>query len=502
MRILLDTNIIVHREASKVYNKDIGVLFNWIDKLHYEKCVHPVTLQEIENYQDEEVVNTMKIKISNYNVLKTIAPDLPSVIALRAHDNNINDTNDTSILNEVLNARVDYLITEDKGLHRKAKTLGISSKVYKIDSFIEKAVFENPGLSEYRVLSVKKAYFGHINLGDEFFSSFKDDYVEFNNWFNRKADNESYVCEVNNEVKAFLYLKVENRDETYNDIEPSFSPKKRLKIGTFKVTSTGYKLGERFLKIIFDNALANNVDEIYVTIFDKREEQQRLIGLLEEWGFKYWGKKTTVNGVENVYVRDFAKHVTTTPRECFPYISRKARVFINPIWPDYHTELFPDSILNNESPLDYIENEPHRNALKKVYISRSYFKALQQGDIILFYRTGGIHAGVISTIGVVESVITSISSEADFIKLCRKRSVFSDKELKNWWNFNPRNRPFIVNFLYVDSFPTPKVNLKRLIEMEIISSIENVPRGFVQIENRKFDEFLKEARANENNIVD
>jgi hypothetical protein len=44
------------------------------------------------------------------------------------------------------------------------------------------------------------------------------------------------------------------------------------------------------MKIIFDNALKNNVDEIYVTIFDKkRDEQKRLIDLLEQWGFVCWG---------------------------------------------------------------------------------------------------------------------------------------------------------------------------------------------------------------------
>src|SRR5690606_41146356 len=65
-----------------------------------------------------------------------------------------------------------------------------------------------------------------------------------------------------------------------------FKPKKRLKVGTFKVISNGVRLGERFMKIIFDNALARKVDEIYVTIFEKRDEQQRLIALLEEWGFQ------------------------------------------------------------------------------------------------------------------------------------------------------------------------------------------------------------------------
>jgi hypothetical protein len=53
------------------------------------------------------------------------------------------------------------------------------------------------------------------------------------------------------------------------------------------------RLGERFLKIIFDNAFINKVDEIYVTIFDKRDDEKRL-------------------------------------------------------YPQYHTELLPDSILRTE----------------------------------------------------------------------------------------------------------------------------------------------------------
>lgn len=503
MRILLDTNIIIHREASRIYNQDIGLLFNWIDKLHYEKCVHPLTIEEIGSYQDEEVVNTMRIKIGNYNQLKTDSPETEKISFLRHTDKSRNDFIDTSLLKEVLNSRVDFLITEDKGIHKKAKFLGIADKIYKIDAFIDKCTSENPDLKDYKVLSVKKDYFGNINLKDEFFQSFLEDYCEFENWFNKKSDNISYVCITDGKVKAFLYLKIENAgSESYADIKPSFDQKKRLKIGTFKVTSTGYKLGERFLKIIFDNAIANMVDEIYVTIFDKRDEQRRLIALLEEWGFKYWGEKNTKNGIERVFVRDFTKKVLENPRECFPFVKRSSRIFLNPIWPDYHTELFPDSYLNNESPFDYVENAPHRNALKKVYISRSLYKDLVRGDILLFYRTGGYYESVISTIGVVESVIKNIDSEAEFIRLCRKRSIFKDDELSKWWNFKENNRPFIVNFLYIDSFPKPKVNLKRLIEMGIINSINDAPRGFMQIGNDKFETFLKEARANENYIVD
>jgi predicted nucleic acid-binding protein len=244
MRILIDTNIIIHREANRIVNEDIGLLFNWLDRLKFEKCVHPLSIDEISSHQDESVVKTMKIKIGNYNLLKTESPDDQLISKIRQSDNSQNDFIDTSIINEVYNNRVDYLITEDRGIHRKAKFLGCAEKVFKIDAFLEKCIAENPELKNYKVLAVKKEFFGNININDSFFDSFKQDYNEFGNWFNKKADNISYVCITDGYIKAFLYLKEEDTKEVYNDIRPLFPPKKRLKIGTFKVTSTGYKLGD------------------------------------------------------------------------------------------------------------------------------------------------------------------------------------------------------------------------------------------------------------------
>jgi predicted nucleic acid-binding protein len=500
MRILIDTNIIIHREANRVYNEDIGLLFNWLDKLKFDKCVHPLSIEEISGHQDAIVVKTMKIKIANYNLLKTVSADDQLITKIRQSDKSRNDFIDTSILNEVYNNRVDYLITEDRGIHRKANFLGCSEKVFKIDAFLEKCIAENPELKNYQVLAVKKEYFGNINLNDVFFDSFKQDYTEFGNWFNKKADNISYICVTDGDVKAFLYLKQEDNNEIYNDIQPSFPQKKRLKIGTFKVTSTGYKLGERFLKVIFDNALQYNVEEIYVTIFNKRDEQLRLIYLLEDWGFKHWGTKTTDNGIEQVFVRDCKPLPNIQqPKLTFPSVSKNTTKWIVPIYPEYHTELFPDSILNNESPQNFTENEPYRNAIKKVYISRSINRNLNSGDLVLFYRTGGHYAGVVSTIGVVDNIETNIRDENHFIELCRKRSVFDNTELKKYWNWNKNNRPFVVNFLYIDSFPMPKVNLKKLRELNII---QYAPRGFEPLSDAKFELILKEARADESYIID
>lgn len=502
MKVLLDTNIVIHREASTVVNEDIGVLFRWLDNLHHRKCIHPVTVEELERHKDPKIRKSIEVKVSNYNVLKTKAPLTDQVRKISTQlDKNQNDLNDTQMINEVYSGRVDVLITEDKNLLNKALLLGITDRVYTIDAFLERVTAENPELVDYKVLSVQKEHLGNLDLSDEFFVSLKDDYPDFEPWFNRKADETVYVCRSENTPIALLYLKAEGEGEDYTDMDPPLPKKRRLKIGTFKVALNGFRLGERFLKIVFDNALLLRVDEIYVTTFDTRIEQQRLINLFEEYGFCLHGRKRGPERGELVYVRSFARKVDRSlPKRTYPFFSTTARIFIVPIYPEYHTELFPDSILRTESPADFVESEPHRNAISKVYISRSIERNLEPGDVIVFYRTGGYHLSVVTTIGVVESVIDNIGSEADFIRLCRKRSVFTDQELSKHWNYRKNNRPFIVNFLYAYSFPK-RINMKRLIEIGVIKNVDDAPRGFREITAGNLRDVLRECQADESIVV-
>ena len=501
MRALLDTNILIHREAGTVVRDDIGILFRWLDQLQYDKIVHPDSISEIRTHSDPNVVRSFDYKILSYKILKTRAPDTQEITLLRNEDTTDNDTVDTSLLAEVAAERVDFLITEDRGIHRKAKRILLASRVFTIDAFLEKVTAENPTLADYKVLSVKKELFGNIDVRDTFLDSFRLDYPEFDSWFNRKADDTAYICttEAGN-VVAFLYIKPEGRREDYSDINPIFERDKRLKIGTFKVISNGFKLGERFLKIVFDNALRNRVTEIYVTIFPKTWFQYRLILFLEDWGFKLHGTKG--DNEEMVYVRDFRQMVDSgDPRKTYPYISNKVRKFIVPIYPAYHTELLPDSILNTESPTDFIEDRPNRNALSKVYVSRSVERNLRTGDIIVFYRTKSAgpayYTSVATTIGVVQGAINKIPDLKTFLATCRKRSVFSDAELERHWNYNRRNRPFVVNFLYIYSLPK-RPNLKSLLQHNVITA---APRGFERISNQSFEKLLQLSDANARFVV-
>lgn len=502
MKVLLDTNIIIHRETSKVIEHDIGQLFNWIDKLHYEKYIHPITISEIESYQDKQVVETYSIKLDSYNRIKHQLPLSEKIQNISSEfDKNDNDINDTHLLNEIFENRIDLLITQDKKIHLKAKELGISDKVFKIQSFLEKVTSENPELVEYNVLAVKKADFAEVDLTDNFFDSFREDYSEFDNWFKSKFDKVCYICYSDNNLTAFLYIKVEDETENYSEIKPVFHKKKRLKIGTLKVVSNGYKIGERFLKIVFDNAIQYKVDEIYVTIFDKRPEQGQLIDMLKDWGFVEHGIKTTKNGDEIVLTRSFGKSLPIdikNPKHSFPFFSRKTRKYIVKIEPQYHTELFPDSINTREDETKYTENEPHRNRIGKVYISHSNDRHLQSGDIIVIYRIGETkpkkYSSTVTSICIVEQVLDGFKSFEEFYNACYRRTMINKEDLeKKRWNKYPKFRPFVIKFLYAHSFPTPKPTLNDLNKIGVIPDIMNMPRGFIEIDNNQFNRLVKFA---------
>ena len=502
MKILLDTNIIIHREANRIYKPEIGQLFKWIDNLKYSKYIHPLTVEELERYKDPNALDTMSIKIESYNLLKHQAPLGEEILKIsKKIDNQDNDINDTQILNEVYEGRVDILISEDKKIHTKAKLLGIQDKVYKIESFLEKVTAENPELVNYKVLAVKKVDFAEVNIKDKFFDSFRLDYNEFDSWFNSKSEEPCCVCYSDGNLSAFLFVKIENENENYSNIYPLFKPKRRLKIGTLKVTGNGYKIGERFLKTIFDNAIQFKVQEIYVTLFTKRPEQEQLIEMLEEWGFVFHGLKTTKNGEEKVYVRLFSRENPVNlknPKLTFPFLSRKTDKYIIKIEPQYHTELFPDSINTREDIRKYTENEPHRNRISKVYISHSFDRNLKSGDLLIIYRMGETnpkkYSSTVTTICIVENVQNNFVSFEDFFKACNRRTMIPKKELKtNWWDKNPKNRPFVINFLYAHSLPTPKPTLDDLNRLGIIPDILNIPRGFIKLTNEQFNVLIKFA---------
>lgn len=500
MRVLLDTNIIIHRENKRVSNYSIGHLYRWLDKLKYDKVIHPYSVLEIKKYRDPETKEAIAVKLEAYNTIKTIRePDDNFLQLIGMPEKSENDKIDDILLYELYLGRVDIFITEDKKLRNKASILGLGAKVFSINAFISKVTSENPILVEYKMLAVEKTYFGNVNIADDFFNSFRKAYEGFDSWFLKKCDEEAYIC--NNDegqILGFLYLKTEDLEENYSDIYPPFTPKRRLKVGTFKVESTGFRLGERFVKIIFDNALQRNVDEIYVTLFTDRDELMALDDLLQRWGFFHYGIKRNNDREEQVLVKNMKAYLQDlSVRKNFPNILFDCNKYILPIYPQYHTTLLPDSKLNNEDKVNFLGREPHRYALQKVYISWAPGNGVKTGDLILFYRTGDPgsnkkYSSVVSTVALVDEIICNIKSEEELLQICQNRSVFSVEELMAFWAEHRYNLK-VLKFIFVKSL-TKRLTLGYMWEHDIVS-FPGGPRSFLKLTNDQFNEIMSDSQT-------
>jgi hypothetical protein len=349
------------------------------------------------------------------------------------------------------------------------------------------------------IMDLTIAEFQQVDLGEEFFDSLKADYAEFEAWFAKKATNTAYIHrKKDGALDGFLYLKIEEGEVT--DVQPPLKNSKRLKVGTFKIEAHGTKLGDRFVKKIFDHAIHAKVDEIYVTVFAKHTA---LINLLGRYGFQQYATKTSPNGVELVLVRSLTWNGQDRISN-YPLINlHKARIFLLSIYPKFHTRLFPDSILQTEDA-DVIQDVSHANSIHKVYLAAMKgLEGLQPGDVLVIYRTAdeqgaAYYRSVATTVCVVEEVrnISSFATEDDFLRYCRPFSVFDDTELKEL--YKKRRYPTLLRFTFNISLKK-RPNRKALMEQ---IGLKSDYWGFFQITRGQFLAITKWGEISESLIVD
>ncbi len=493
--ILIDTNIIIKRESSNLVTFEIANLFNWFAKKNIPIFIHSLSKNELSSYGDEDAKNIMLTKLNSYNLLPSFATnqDLFFEGIVSKYSKDSNSIIDNALLQEVYNGNIGILLTDDKLMLRKAQELYIRDRVLTSSELLAWFESTDPQNIEYKMLAVTLKNFEDIDLSSTFFDTLREDYggSDFDNWFKRKTRSQEKAYVFENEegvLQGFLYLKDEYTDEPdYIKITPPLTPKHRLKIGTFKIERTGFRLGERFLKIIFDNARKHNVDEIYVTMYeDKREDVIHLKAMMEEWGFCKYGYNQ--NG-EVVLVKTMEHYDNAqTPKYNFPLTQGDTNYYFLPIYPQYHTDLFPDMILKNEDMHLYKDKKAHRYALEKIYLSGSFNVTAKPGDLVIIYRTGERYprkySSVATGIAIIES--TTVTKNVDeCIALCKNRSVFTETEIRSIH----RRYPMVIKLLDYMPFSN-KVTLNKLQQNNIIPQ-HSGPRPFTPITREQFEIIYK-----------
>lgn len=489
---LLDNKIIIARESSKVKDEEITNLYKVLESLNAKKYYYPLISLDKNNDTNKEVEELID-KLRHYNKIKTTNIKNNEFSKLCDGFTDVHDLSDNNILENVFNGTVDFLITDDRTVIKKSKMLFIDDRVFSIKQFLILLKKQSPELINYEVLSIILESMADIDVQDKFFDTLREDYGEqdFNNWFNKKKKEKAYTFRNGKQLEGFLYLKLEDDKESYLHFEPELVPKKRLKIGTFKTTGTGFRLGERFLKIVFDNALKQKVDEVYTTLFaDKRDDVKILKQMLEKWGFikKAINKKTG----EIVLVKDMKNYdEKKDPKFNYPLIKDKYMISFLPILNEFHHKLFPDLRVENDN-INFYKNEPYEYAIEKVYVTKYHNKKLKPGDILSIYMMADSfkkYRSVVTGIGILQEINT-VYNINDFIKMCGNRTVFTENELKK---FHKRKCKTIVKILYLSSLDK-KINYNNLINYDIINEQEG-PRLSTIIKKENFEKMIKISRG-------
>lgn len=354
-------------------------------------------------------------------------------------------------------------------------------------------------------MDLQNQKFSEIDLQQSFFDSLRASYPEFNEWYEKKskAGATAYTYYINGQLKDFLYLKIENEEMT--DVTPPLPKKKRLKVGTFKVENESRHTtrGERFMKKIMDMAIAEDVDEIYVTIFPT-ESLKKLIKIFEMFGFKYVADKPHAGNIsEYVLVKDM-RTLTDDIHFDYPFVKEEGHKYVLSIMPEYHTKLFPDSILKNEVKYDIIKDVSETNSIFKIYICwMQDTKMLVPGDKVVIYRTSD-NKGPAAFRSVCTSVCTvceikvyeDFDNEEAFIKYTNRYSVFSEEDLRKWY----RNKKhfIVIKMLYNIAFN------KKVINKDMKEKVGLNPNywGFFSLTDDQYNKLLELGEINERYIVD
>lgn len=347
--------------------------------------------------------------------------------------------------------------------------------------------------------------FRDIDLSDSFFDSLRESYPEFDDWYKRKAEagETAYVFK-NNDKKVidFLYVKIE--EGVVDDASPVLPAKKRLKVGTFKLISRHTRRGERFMKKIMDRALSEDVDEVYVTIFPT-ESLQYLIDLFLKYGFEHKSNKPHEGRTsEWVLVKDMRNHVCDILKD-YPIVKKGGvEKYLLSIFPLYHTKLFPDSILRNES-YDLVQDVSPTNGIYKIYICwmRDVDK-LKKGDLLVIYRTNdklgpAQYRSVATSVCTVEELKTykDFDTIDDFIGYTNRYSIFSSEDLQKWYKY--KKNFVVIKMLYNVAF------MKRVIRKDLLEKVgisKEAYWGFCKITDEQFEEIVRLGKANERYFID
>lgn len=479
-KYLIDTNVLIGLEDDHTVRPVLSEFIRLASKHNIAVYVHEAAKDDIRRDKDARRRRISLSKLRKFQTLSKVRKLTEKT--LERHFGPLhspNDVVDATLLHAVQIGAADFLVTEDTGLHRRARRhapklggrlLFVADAVQLIKTSLEPIEIPIRYISEVPAHS--------IPLEHEIFDSLREGYQDFDAWWRTKCIGEHRPCwVVEDDDLAGIVVR---KDESAENTDATIDAEKVFKICTFKVRpeKRGIKLGELLLKKIFWFAQQNGYDLAYVTTFD---DQVALIDLLEYYGFIH---TKTKNDGELVYEKVFSQEKLEADEDANAYeaarinyprflTSPDVQAFVIPIKEPYHDVLYPDLIIESESEsgesLD-VSDGPKRpgNTIRKVYLCRAQSNLGPPGSLLFFYKGASLNppSQAITAIGVLEDLSIAQSTRA-LRRMAGGRSVYSEEDLTSWGA--SRGRPVkVINYL-LTGYIEPPIYLDELLEMGVFN---------------------------------
>ena len=224
---LIDTNVIIGLEDNHTVQPAFAALVNIAAKYKVDVLVHEAARDDILRDRDG---NRRKISLSKLEKFLTLKKVRGLCQAELQKDFGLlpkaNDIVDATLLDAVERGAADFLVTQDRGLHERARrhSAELGRRVLFVVDAVQllKTTFE---AIETPVRYVEEVSANEIPLTDDIFDSLREDYASFDIWWREKCVKERRSCwVVYDDGLAGLIVR---KDETSKDTDATIKAKKR-----------------------------------------------------------------------------------------------------------------------------------------------------------------------------------------------------------------------------------------------------------------------------------
>lgn len=434
LTLLLDTNVLIPLEPTSPTEVEAGSprafkVANLAQQVGAGLFLHPAQIDDLQADKDE-ARRALRLSLAEKYPKLHNPPPLADRIRVAAGNpqRGTNDWVDTQLVAALEQNAVGFLVTEDKGIHRTCRALGIDGRCLNLEGAID--LLESERITAPLAPPATRAIHAHeMDSADPIFQSLRVDYPPFNEWLDKckREHRHAWVVSLPDRTGYSGVCIVNPEDRPWTDAE---NP--TLKICTFKIAehAIGLKLGELLLRAVFDYVRKNRFRTAFIEVLPKHGA---LLNLLGDFGFEQADHK---DETDEIVLRKRFGPLSTEDR-LLPALSfhrlfgpHQVKLdgvsgYIVPIEPRFHAALFPE--LEPQGSL-FAGTASFGNTLRKAYICRAQTRAIRPGDILLFYRSGDWQS--VATAGVVEETMATADAN-EMSALVRKRTVYGDADLQH-----------------------------------------------------------------------